>query len=174
MSTLRWFAATAALAGAAIGLWWQTRAPEPPAITAVASPMQPQPRHASSYPAASPLLASPPPRETAAASAATDNGSQLMARFASERIDAAWASETRSQLETDLGKVSGADASVRTVECRTSICRVEVAVANNDAGAMFVQSWLRGRTFDGPGYVTQADGAMVMYLGRPGTELLSP
>jgi hypothetical protein len=178
MSTRRWIlAAAVALGGAGVWLWSQTRSPAARAHE-VARAMPPtRPRAVTPWVAERPAFASVPELRAAAEPAPdafADEGTRLRARFDREPTDTSWAGDTRAQLETELGRFSGNDATVRSVDCRTSLCRVEVAVASNDAGATFVQSWLRDRTFDGPGYVTQADGKMVMFLGRTGTELLTP
>jgi hypothetical protein len=57
------------------------------------------------------------------------------------------------------------------------MCRIELALATRDAASEFMESWLRKRTWTGPGVadsnVIGADGQphMVMFVGRDGFDL---
>ena len=173
MSTLRWSAAMAALGITALWLWHETRVADPERSSPPAAVKRDEPPNVAVRSTLSPSTrtVSEPARESQDHDQFADNGRQVKARFASERSEGAWATTTRVQLETELGKLSDKDASLRTVECRSSICRVEVAVASNAAGVAFYQSWMRSGTFDGPAYGTQKDGMMELFVGKPGTDL---
>lgn len=102
---------------------------------------------------------------------------RLEDRFAAETPDAAWATTAQQELHADLGRFSTRDATVRDVQCRASMCRIELALATRDAASEFMESWLRKRTWTGPGVadneVVGADGQprMVMFVGKLGLEL---
>lgn len=102
---------------------------------------------------------------------------RLEDRFAAETPDASWATTAQQELHADLGRFATRDASVRDVQCRASMCRIELALATRDAASGFMESWLRKRTWQGPGVadndVVGADGQprMVMFLGKDGVEL---
>jgi hypothetical protein len=103
------------------------------------------------------------------------------AEFASQASNPAWASTTRSDL---LAKVDGAlpaASSVQSVECRSSVCRLEASFPNEDASqALFEKMFTeQGHFWKGPAAVastkTNADGSLtkVLYLAREGASLLS-
>jgi len=162
MRTLRWSLPVIALCIAAGWLWSSTRALTP-APQAKSPPVSYEP--AKRAPLSPIRVATPAPPER-------PRGEQIETRFSRERVDATWATATRSQLEGDLGRFATKDAGVRSVDCRASMCRVEVATATRAAGEQFAESWLRDRTFTGPAWGHYSDDAMVMYVGRDGTELI--
>ena len=168
MTVLRWSAALLAVGGAAAWLWSQT---QPTPATLPATSPAPLHAHASPVTAGAQLPSLAPAAPPARGSATTDPDAELAARFASERTDPAWAETTRLQLDADLGRFTTKDAGMRSIECRASLCRVELVVASNETGAAFVQEWLRNRKFAGPISGSQNNGQLVMYLGRDGTEL---
>jgi hypothetical protein len=106
-----------------------------------------------------------------------DQRAHLQARFATEAVDSRWASTARQELNEDLGRVGSKDVRLHDVECHSSLCRVELNLISREAGSAFVESWLQQRAWRGPGFVANLDAGpggdlkMVMFLGRPGTEL---
>lgn len=107
----------------------------------------------------------------------TSQRARLEDRFAAERPDTSWATTAQQELHADLGRFATKNASVRDVQCRASMCRIELALATRDSATEFMESWLRQRTWTGPGVadneVVGPDGQprMVMFLGKDGLEL---
>ncbi len=135
------------------------------ARSGVPTPVQPAPGVAPSSPDAEPDLS------------ITGQRARLEDRFAAETPDASWATTAQQELHADLGRFATRDASVQDVQCRASMCRIELALATRDAASGFMESWLRKRTWSGPGVadndVIGADGQprMVMFVGKEGVEL---
>ncbi len=102
---------------------------------------------------------------------------RMQDRFIAERTDATWARTAQLELHDDLGRFAGQDIQIQEVECRSTLCRVELAFARPDLGMTFMQKWLAARTWTGPGVAENQpappDGPqrMVVFLGKPGTEL---
>ena len=136
------------------------------------------------------VAATPPPRVSPPADPASqaepegkpeisvaDRRAHLQSRFVAQDIDPAWSSVARQELAQDLGRFGGKDARVQDVECRSSLCRAELVLTSHDAGSNFMESWLRQRTWAGPGFAANdaadPDGTpkMILFLARPGTEL---
>jgi hypothetical protein len=102
--------------------------------------------------------------------------------FAAEPANPAWAASTRLALLDRLGSASRASgSSLGNVDCRASICRVEVVHRDADASRRFSQTAFtdpHDQAWNGPVVImppqANPDGslAMVMYLGREGTSLL--
>jgi len=108
------------------------------------------------------------PLERQAADALSERRTQLQAQFAAQPIDPSWASSSKQLLNDDLGKYASADVRVRGVECRSTLCRVELAPVNRDAGQRFMEAWVRHRTWTGPGFAASDGDSMIVFLGRPG------
>lgn len=104
--------------------------------------------------------------------AIADRRDQLQARFEGQPVDASWAMQSRQQLNADLGKYTNADVRVRDVECRSSLCRIALASTNRDAQQVFVEQWVRHRTWTGPGFAVQDGDATIVYVSKPGVDLL--
>ncbi len=102
---------------------------------------------------------------------------RLQARFAGELADPAWASVARQELATDFGRLGGDDVRIDNIECRSSMCRAELALAGAAAGRAFLQTWIHQRTWTGPAFATadkaRPDGAqrLIVFLGKPGVDL---
>ncbi|HEY6224735.1 MAG TPA: hypothetical protein VIW26_13190, partial [Gemmatimonadales bacterium] len=102
---------------------------------------------------------------------------RLQARFTAERADPAWASAARQDLTADFGRVDSNDVRIGSIECRASLCRADLVLANAAAGGAFLQTWLRQRAWSGPGFAAtdqmRPDGArhLIVFLGRTGTDL---
>jgi hypothetical protein len=102
--------------------------------------------------------------------------------FAAEPIDQAWAAPTRSALQDRLVSLARPLASsLHGIDCRSSICRVEIFHRDADAARRFAQTAftdLQEQAWSGPAVLLPArstpDGGVtvVMYLGREGTSLL--
>jgi hypothetical protein len=121
---------------------------------------------------ASATPATPPVPEKGAAEGVAEQRALLQSQFAAQQIDASWASSAREQLAADLDKYASANVRVRAVECRSTLCRVELATASHDAGVGFMEQWVRNRTWTGPGFAANAgDTSLIVFLGRPGSEL---
>jgi hypothetical protein len=172
----------------ACATWWlvQQSIAAPPLTTSQAPPRPRVPATRSTAPRdvvlpspAVPLPEEPAPQapaEPAAEPSIADQQTNLQARFAGEGIDAGWASTSRLALRDDLGRFSGKDVRILDVECRSSLCRAELLLTSHEAGRTFMESWLRARSWRGPGFVASDDetagGAkLVVYLGRPGNDL---
>lgn len=123
-----------------------------------------------------PALAMSPPSDEPDLSIAGQRA-RLEDRFAAETPDVAWATTAQQELHADLGRFATRDASIRDVQCRASLCRIELALATPDAASGFMESWLRNRTWTGPGVadngVVGSDGQprMVMFLSKDGLDL---
>ena len=102
--------------------------------------------------------------------------------FAAEPANPSWAAPTRLALLDRLGSASRASgSSLGNVDCRSSICRVEVVHRDADGSRQFSQTAFtdpHDQAWNGPVVImppqANPDGslAMVMYLGREGTSLL--
>jgi len=165
MRLLGWSTGVLAIGFASAWLWAQTQPTPAPASQKPALHARVSSAQAPVRPVLSQAVA------TAPVKTASDREQELAARFASERADPAWAEATRAELDADLGRFTSKDAGLRTIECRASLCRVELVVASRESGAAFIQEWARDRRFDGPIHGAQDNGKLVMYLGRLGTEL---
>jgi hypothetical protein len=130
-----------------------------------------------SPPSSAPVLAPPPPLERPlapereldreAAEAVTERRDRLHARFVAEAVDASWASTATQMLSDDLGTHLTADVRLAGVECRTTICRAELAPTTPDAGQQFVQTWIRHRSWTGRGFAAGDGDRVVVYVARP-------
>lgn len=104
--------------------------------------------------------------------------------FQREAVDGAWAGSSRQHLSQMLAAVAARSAaSLRDIQCRSSICRVEISHRDADSARSFnEQTFINAepRIWRGPVLVATAppgpDGSFVatMYLGREGTQLLTP
>jgi hypothetical protein len=102
------------------------------------------------------------------------------AGFAAEKVDRAWAAEVQRDLRDHVAALLPPSSSLRDVDCRSSMCRMEmvlpdVAAERGFSKRAFVSS--ESRIWDGavlvmPGQANP-DGTLgvVWYLGRKGTRL---
>lgn len=169
----RWILAVAVLGGAAAWLWSETRVTAHAEVTAPAKPADRERPVAVRGPDLRPASIAPALAAPTEADPFVETGDQLRARFAKESVDPAWANPTRAALEADFTKLGSKDTSVRSIDCRRTMCRIELVPTSPEAGAAYVQAWLRDRAFTGPGHMAQRDGVMEMFVGREGTELLA-
>lgn len=116
-------------------------------------------------------VGSAPPERTAETEIA-ERGVQLQARFDAQSVDASWAMQSRQLLSADLGKYTNADVRVRDVECRSSLCRIALASTDRTAQQTFVEEWVRHRTWTGSGFAVQDGDATIVYVSKPGVDLL--
>jgi hypothetical protein len=103
------------------------------------------------------------------------NQTAVEVAFTSEAIDRSWAPDARGELRQHLAALLPASSSLRDVDCRSSICRVEMVHANAKESGAFVQKAFMGgkdSAWNGPGMVmpvqVNSDGtvAVAVYLGR--------
>jgi hypothetical protein len=166
------------------------RAGQPPWLTATRAPLRVE-RAASAAPAApgepaGELPAAPEGREgdPKATQAATHAVTQaaIERRFAAESVDEAWAAPVRRALADRLAVAARASAStVGNVECRASVCRVEVVHRDAEASHRFADVPLAApgepSAFDSvfvtpPEPAPQGGFAVTMYLARDGAALV--
>ena len=155
-------------------------APEPTTTTSVASePATHARQHAPRMEVRTPSRAevvAPAPRDEPDLSI-TGQRTRLEGRFAAETPDTRWASTAQQELRADLGRFVSRDVGVSDVTCHASLCRIELALATRDAASMFMESWLRKRTWTGPGVADNEavgpDGQprMVLFVAKDGVEL---
>lgn len=115
---------------------------------------------------------------------ARGNLASVEGEFAGQPTDNAWAASTRQALHDRLtSRARSSSSSLRSIECRSSICRVEVVHQDAAASQQFGERAFTDadeRAWNGPVVITppqaNPDGSlvMVMYLGREGTSLLKP
>jgi hypothetical protein len=175
MKILLWSAAALLVVLGAL-MYATTRASD---TTPEATTAAPAPRARSRAPqlaVSAPAIVAPMPRAEPEVSIAGQRA-RLEDRFAAETRDAAWATTAQQELHADLGRFATRDVGIRDVQCRASLCRIELALATRDSASAFMESWLRQRTWTGPGVadsdVVGADGQprMVMFVGKDGQEL---
>ncbi|HEY0987512.1 MAG TPA: hypothetical protein VGD80_10695, partial [Kofleriaceae bacterium] len=102
--------------------------------------------------------------------------------FADQARDESWAARVRTSLGERLDAVSRSlGSSLRDIECRSTMCRVEMQYRDGDASRQFVARAFTApedRAWNGPVLYMPArmgsDGSLVvvMYLAREGTALV--
>jgi len=112
------------------------------------------------------------------------NQTSVEEAFAAESANDAWAPSTRVALQNRLSSLARlSSSSLRDIDCRSSICRVEIAHQNADASRQFAQQAFtdpQDPAWNGPVFIPpsqpDANGGLVvvMYLGRAGTQLIKP
>jgi hypothetical protein len=176
----------AASLGAGVVLWWaiddsagagaSAPGPEVSARAAPRSPAVGVTARAATRPALAPAQGAPSaPAEPPAPERSLDDQAveaiaarrdQLQTRFAAQAVDRAWASDAQRALGDDLATHATPDVRIQSVECRTSLCRVDLAPTSSEAAQGFVQSWIRHRTWTGPGFVSGDGDAVVVFVAR--------
>jgi hypothetical protein len=101
--------------------------------------------------------------------------------FTTQSMDGAWATPARQTLRDRLSTLSRSTlSSLGDVDCRSSICRVEITHRDSEAAQQFASkafSEPTERAWNGPVLIMpsqpSADGSLasVVYLGRDGTSL---
>jgi len=138
-------------------------------------------------PPAPPASSDPPPHDPATSDQRWEEDARasqaaVEAAFAAEPVNDAWAASTRLALQDRLASLARPLASsLREIDCRASICRVEVVHRNADTSRQFADEAFtdpEAQAWNGPAFLLPPqpapDGrlAVVMYLGREGTSLL--
>lgn len=99
---------------------------------------------------------------------ATESATALTARFERERRNAAWAERASAEIERSLAAVLDATgASITRLECRTSVCRTELAAATETSRPELVAAVTAALQRDGHETVLErADGtAATLVIG---------
>jgi len=99
--------------------------------------------------------------------------------FAAESRDPAWSDEAKRTTSSKLPTYMPDGSTLRSIECRTSMCRLEIQHKNRDLYWKFVKAALMdsgGQFWSGavstlPVSEDPDDGSMVMYLAREGYSL---
>jgi hypothetical protein len=162
-----------------------TRAPPPVAPYAVPRAARPWPAEIAE---ADPRAPAPPPHEDRAQGSEEEKRARwkedeiahrtaVEAGFAAETVDREWAPDARRDLSNQVAALLPQASSVRDVDCRSSMCRVELVVASAAVSDQFMrQAFLgpertvwRGGAFMEPAQ-PNPDGSMgvVLYLAREG------
>ena len=103
----------------------------------------------------------------------------LERQFLQQALDASWARQAQSELETGLGLLLDQRSFMTPIACRSSLCRVELTHQDERAYASFVDTFTHVlfRIWKGPGFVSKqgetrrGEWIMVMFLAREGTKL---
>jgi hypothetical protein len=123
------------------------------------------------------------PRENAAPRQApverTEEERRLYASaiFDAEPVDASWAGTTQRELAGKLRGLAGSSSSVQTVDCRNTLCRVELINDNRDVGGDLLRSFMRSNAWPGSGMAIRGEPdpkgrvALTLYLAREGAAL---
>ncbi len=102
------------------------------------------------------------------------------AAFVGELVDRSWASDAGRELRSRLRSQIANTSSLRDVDCRSSLCRVEMIHPNADTADEFIHKAFlspEDRAWPGPGMTLppqeNSDGTLtvVVYLGREGDSL---
>jgi hypothetical protein len=98
--------------------------------------------------------------------------------FESEGFDPRWANESRSTILTGLEGLATKGTRIEGVECRSSLCRVQLKHDSPDIGETFLKAFIRGKVWPsdtGLALRSQPDGSgkggMTIYLAKQGTSL---
>ena len=112
--------------------------------------------------------------------AAEAHQTAVEAGFAAENVDRAWAAEVRQDLREHVAALLPPSSSLGDVDCRSSMCRMEMVLPDVAAERRFSQRAFlssESRIWDGAVFVmpgqANPDGTLgvVWYLGRKGTRL---
>ncbi|WP_437607348.1 hypothetical protein WMF20_42030 [Sorangium sp. So ce834] len=98
---------------------------------------------------------------------------------AREADDPAWSSRTEAEMATVLREAELEGSSLDSVDCQSTVCRLELSHAGQDSQAHFLQHIPQQPPFDTAGFyhrVDTPDGASrtVLYVARAGHELPAP
>jgi hypothetical protein len=114
-----------------------------------------------------------------AASSQEDQKAFLELSFSKQAPDMSWSREAKAEVTELFQPLTNQDTRLVSADCRTTLCRVELAHTGDEAFHAFMASSMNGvmRGWKGPGggglLRTDADGTMraVFYLAKEGTEL---
>jgi hypothetical protein len=97
---------------------------------------------------------------------------RLIARIADESVDGSWSGPTEDAVREALGHADFTGARLVDVECRTSLCRAELAVADDDVHEHVASSLQSTPPFATNGLIRRAGDpespTLVVYFARPG------
>jgi hypothetical protein len=108
---------------------------------------------------------------------AEDYRPYLQRQFLQQALDVSWARQAKSDLDTRLGHLLDKRSSVTSIECRASLCRVELTHQDERAYASFANAYAHAQVWKGPGFFSKqgetgrGEWIMVMFLAREGNEL---
>lgn len=141
----------------------------------VEAPAVPEERAAkASEPATPTETAPPPPLEPPVLRERMDQC------FTQERPDPSWAAQAKQQVEASLAAVLPSSSAIRSVECRTTMCRIESTHGDREQYQRFIQDGLMNpdkQAWNGAFLALRfgepTDGPMlaVVYVAREGEEL---
>lgn len=100
--------------------------------------------------------------------------------FSSHAFDPTWASETARHLNAVLAGVPVAGVRVNGVECRTTLCKIELNADDAPSAEKSVKTLVRGMKWEGSGMAVKGDpdarGALTLtlYLARGDNPLPEP
>jgi hypothetical protein len=98
--------------------------------------------------------------------------------FDAQPVDPLWAGEAERAVRSKLGALLPEGASINSVACRKTLCRLEIAQVRESGHADFIASASTKLAWDGPGLITKgsSDGHVVSlaYLGRTGVAFPAP
>ncbi len=100
--------------------------------------------------------------------------------FYSEAMDTAWAREVRQGLQEKLASLLSKGSSIGSLECHSSLCRIELRHPDEEQYQQFMQRMAQGGTFwkgASMTYRSEEDGrniATISYLAREGHAMPFP
>jgi hypothetical protein len=89
-----------------------------------------------------------PPRLSANAE---DYRPYLQMQFLQQAPDVSWARQAKSELDTGLGHLLDKRSSMTSIECRSSLCRVELMHQDESAYASFADAFAHAKSQSGKG-----------------------
>lgn len=166
-----------------------SRPPPVPVIAAQTAPALAMPSHAPAQPSTEDQASPPRNPEGGSQSAsrwkeeALAQRTAIEAGFAAEVIDGAWAAAARRDLRDRISALLPSTSSLADVDCRASMCRVELVHREAAGSQRFMQAAFfdpKDRVWSGPGFAipaeTGSDGTVtvVLYLARDGASFPMP
>jgi hypothetical protein len=97
--------------------------------------------------------------------------------FDAEPVDTNWARATQRDLAGKLRELAGSSSRVQTVDCRNTLCRVELSHDNGEASGGFLRSFMRSHAWSGNGMAVHGEPdpkgrvTLTLYLAREGAPL---
>jgi hypothetical protein len=134
-----------------------------------------------SHPGPSPSESSPPQKPDPSSNEMSADQLRMSVedRFEADKVDRDWAVSARHQAEAHLTRSLAAGSTLRSVECKATICRAEVEQPDLTAHQAFLRAAIAsGAGWDGPAMAAlepRSGGAAivtVVYLGRTPSSLV--
>lgn len=125
----------------------------------------------------------PPARERPPAAAFDESAMQahVESLFQAESAESGWASEAQREVRDGISSLLPATASVRALDCRASLCRLEVSYSSEEEFRQVMgPPGVMGRLWRGPSMVhlekdpSRGTVTAVSYLVRPGHPMPAP